>query len=250
MTMSWDALPVELEERILFNLSLVELARLSSTRNVFLKVFRKQLAEQQKALCDRADRSFGLERIARAAGHLNRFIKEGTVIQDGLFGLRVGILGNPNTYALHIRLYDSMEHRWPIRVSCAEKELITLDASIGHSFDGWVSVVLVFLSRVPWPFLHGETVRLCFPWQAPLTLVKVKGQIAPLLPLVARCTVEGLRPGAPIIIKEDRQVASFWQTFAKMLGCDATKGFTLIVDCSRCCGDGIHSSLHCRCGPG
>ncbi len=240
--MSWDTLPVELEERILFNLPLVELARLASTRKVFLGVFRKQLAEQQKALCDRADKTFGVARLKDAAVHLNRYLTKGIVVPDRLSGIRLGFEGERDTYALRIRLYSVVGHPWQMRVRRKEKDLITTAPPYGYGHPGWISVVQVFLSRVPLPFLDGSTVQICFTWQPPLTLVEVKGQIAPLLPLVARCTVEGLRPGPPIIVKEDRQVTSFWEAFAKMLGCDATKGVTLIVDCSRCCECGIHSS--------
>jgi hypothetical protein len=85
--------------------------------------------------------------------------------------------------------------------------------------------VQVFLRGMLLPSLHGHTVRICFPWQPPLTVAEVKGQIAPLLPLVARCTVEGLSPGSPITLKGPTQVST--------LDCDANKGIALIVDCTK-----------------
>jgi hypothetical protein len=107
-----------------------------------------------------------------------------------------------------------------------EGGLINFNPTLGRIGPGWVAVVQVFLSEVPLPFLDGQTVRVYLPWQPPLTVVEVKAHIAPLLPLVARCTVDGMGQGASITIKERRH--------AGQVGSGANKGVMLIVDCCKC----------------
>jgi hypothetical protein len=250
--MSWDALPLELEEQILSKLALVELARLSSTRKVFLALFRKHLAQEQKVLCDKADISIGLERIKRAAVHLSRFLKKDIVKRDEEFsGVRMFSVGQADTFTLHVKLYDRIGCPWVMRIHRAEKGLITLEPTMGQMSPGWVSVMHALLSGVPLPFLDGQIVRMCLPWQPPLTSVEVKAQVAPLLPLVACCKCEGLAPGGLLTIKE--------RMLANQAVSDTDKGVTLAVDCSKCVGyrpitgltplvDGLESLIKRDCG--
>jgi hypothetical protein len=88
-TMSWHDLSLELEEQILSNLSLVELALLSSTRKVFLAAFRKQIAEEQKVLCDAAHNWFGATCLKRAAEISSCFLKEHTLQMYRLGQIRI-----------------------------------------------------------------------------------------------------------------------------------------------------------------
>jgi hypothetical protein len=73
--MGWDALPQDVEEAILSNLSLVELARVSRTKSFFLTVFHKRRAEEQKALREVAAERFGSARITRIITLVERFYK-------------------------------------------------------------------------------------------------------------------------------------------------------------------------------
>jgi hypothetical protein len=61
--MSWPALPLELEDLILANLSLCELARASRACHTFQSAFRKQLAIEQDARSQIAIHIAGLARI-------------------------------------------------------------------------------------------------------------------------------------------------------------------------------------------
>jgi hypothetical protein len=225
-TMGWHDLPLELEEQVLSNLSLVELALLSSTRKVFLAAFRKQLAEEQKALCDEAHYWFGATCLKRAAEISSCFLKEPTLQMDKLGKIRVRFTGKWGADGPILKLYDRVGSRLEMQIFRKEGGLIEFNPILGRIGPGWVAVVQVFLSEVPLPFLDGQTVRVYFPWQPPLTLVEVKAQIAPLLPLVARCTVDGRGQGASITIKEPRHVGQ--------VGSGANKGITLIVDCGKC----------------
>jgi hypothetical protein len=227
--MGWDALPLELEEQILSNLSLAELALLSSTRKVFLAPFRKELAEQQKALCEEAYELFGDECLKRLADLCRCFLTGDTIQMTRLGGIRFMFLGKSGSDGLRIRLYGSSGLIWPMRILNEERWQISFDPVLGRTGCSWVPVVQVLLSGVPLPFLDGQTVRIRFSClQPPLTLVEVKAQIAPLLPLVAHCTCEGVGLGGSITIKERRQ--------AGQVGSGANQGITLFIDCTQCVG--------------
>jgi hypothetical protein len=73
--MDWRALPQDLEEAILTNLSLVELARVSRTKSFFLTIFHKRRAQGQKALRELAAERFGSARITRIITLVERFYK-------------------------------------------------------------------------------------------------------------------------------------------------------------------------------
>jgi hypothetical protein len=77
--MNWNSLPWEMVELILLSLTLVQLARVSSTCRTFQTFFSRRVARQQKALCDQALECFGRDRIACIAGLLDRFLNRGTV---------------------------------------------------------------------------------------------------------------------------------------------------------------------------
>jgi hypothetical protein len=77
--MDWSALPVEMEELIVAKLSLVALARLSSTRKVFKATFCKHLAREQKARCERAACIFGGGRITCIAELVDSFVRKETL---------------------------------------------------------------------------------------------------------------------------------------------------------------------------
>jgi hypothetical protein len=71
--MSWDLLPNELVEVVLANLSLIDLARTSPTCSSFKAVYRRLMAQQQKARCDLVFKSCSREQIAclvRLIAHL------------------------------------------------------------------------------------------------------------------------------------------------------------------------------------
>jgi hypothetical protein len=74
--MDWSALPVDMEELIAAKLPLVALARLSSTRKVFKATFRRHLAREQDARCERPACIFGGGRIKCLAGLIKGFLKK------------------------------------------------------------------------------------------------------------------------------------------------------------------------------
>jgi hypothetical protein len=72
----WRALPYELEETILANLSLPKLARVSTTCKRFDHHFRQKLAKEQKACYDLAVARFGKERLACIAELVHGFLAQ------------------------------------------------------------------------------------------------------------------------------------------------------------------------------
>jgi hypothetical protein len=72
----WRALPYELEEAILANLSLPKMADLSTTCKRFDHLFHQKLAKEQKARYDLAVAQFGKERLARIADIVHGFIAQ------------------------------------------------------------------------------------------------------------------------------------------------------------------------------
>jgi hypothetical protein len=74
-TASWSVLPNELEELILANLSLTDLARISTTHSSFQRVYCEHLARDQKTRCNLAVECFGRERLSCIATLIRRFVK-------------------------------------------------------------------------------------------------------------------------------------------------------------------------------
>jgi hypothetical protein len=72
--MSWNNLPRELEEMIIVDLPLFDLARLSSTRRVFQEMFRSKLQDEQKLRCELAVACFGRERISAIVTQIQRVL--------------------------------------------------------------------------------------------------------------------------------------------------------------------------------
>jgi hypothetical protein len=73
--MAWSALPRELEELILTNLSLLELARASRTCLTFAAFSRTQLVKAQDARLNLAVECFGHERIVALARVIDNLLK-------------------------------------------------------------------------------------------------------------------------------------------------------------------------------
>jgi hypothetical protein len=160
--MSLDALPIELEEKVLSNLSPVELARVSTTNTAFLAAHQQGMAEEQKALGARANEWFGRKRTKRFAEFLQGFFKEDMLDDDlaeeiGLFitwslcmtGMRLNLdtlSGEPVQMRMHI-----VEGGFTI--SCPIK---------GRADPGWVILLQALLSGVvPSAFRDGQSIRMC-----------------------------------------------------------------------------------------
>jgi hypothetical protein len=75
-TLGWSTLPFDVVELILANLSLVELARVSTTCSAFGAVSRTQMPREQKARCKLAVRLFGQERTGRIVALILHLLKE------------------------------------------------------------------------------------------------------------------------------------------------------------------------------
>jgi hypothetical protein len=122
-TGSWNALPPELQELIVANLSLVEVTRISSTCRHFYAAFCRQLAQEQKARCDLAAGCIGHQRILRIKSLMRSFLNydgldpdvsrhsrvEGWIYQDGTFHAEPPIPHVPGTpkwcagdYSVHV----------------------------------------------------------------------------------------------------------------------------------------------------
>jgi hypothetical protein len=204
--MSWEALPIEMEEKILFNLSLAELAAVSSTCMTFLEVFQKQLAAQQKTLCDSAVDWFGLERIRGFATLADRFIND--KILNFNLAATIDIFGAQHFTA--DTLYINF-HAWsgdPVQTQIVRSQEMQLMLYPTSPEDlGWVSVLLALLSgMVPSSFQDGtRAVRIVLLPHLQITPADVIAHLAPVLPLVAVCTSRCSPTGPRMMIKERMQ---------------------------------------------
>jgi hypothetical protein len=72
--MDWTALPYELEDVVLGNLSLRQLADVSPTCQRFDQIIRQKLAKEQNSRCDLAISRFGRERVDRIADITHSFL--------------------------------------------------------------------------------------------------------------------------------------------------------------------------------
>jgi hypothetical protein len=80
----WSSLPYHLGELILFRLSLLELARISTTCHTFREAFCRQMVHHQEARCNLVLHKYGRERIARVAALLNGFSR-GEFVARGIY---------------------------------------------------------------------------------------------------------------------------------------------------------------------
>jgi hypothetical protein len=78
----WNAFPPELMEAILCYLSLLELTRVAPICQMFRDVFRRKVAREQEALCDKAGICFGHNRIKCVAAAIERFLMGEAVHSD------------------------------------------------------------------------------------------------------------------------------------------------------------------------
>ncbi len=85
LAMSWSDLPYDVEELILGHLSLLELARDSTTSKTFQGLFSQRMAQQREARADLALACFGRERITAIVNILHQFL-EGEAVHPAIRG--------------------------------------------------------------------------------------------------------------------------------------------------------------------
>jgi hypothetical protein len=256
--MCWDALPCELQELILANLSLTELTRVSRTCRAIQAAFGRQMAREQKARCDLAVECFGHERIACIASLADRFLKgervhpaldEGvirfcSICADGTLRVNPNVgqrltcepadlptefwfwLGSPPSMSIVIK--PTLAGRVSLCCNRGKKNFITVYLRRDQDVKG-LALVHALLDGCLAPTFqsHGLPIhvhiRRYTDYKSVYTPQGLQAQIAPLLPFVSRYTFErkDLTGKAPTVFKEQ---ARPW-----IRGLGANKEITLSV---------------------
>ncbi len=216
--MDWNTLPEEMEELILMNLPLVALQRVSSTRKIFEAAFRKKLALEQKACCNRAAVVFGPARIKRLAELIDSFVKGETleaylanitpsslyrIREDGTCHKERPTFRLPSDGAVHnvgmwVQVKSCGFHMWMFAPSRSHMDLHVLGDAMNHSFifpsnadrDEGVALLQALSNEGLVQGLHDAgqqlTISICRPLvTSEFTIERYQALIAPVLPLIS-----------------------------------------------------------------